>query len=100
MTDEEVSKVFEKLSGPLIGGSEIYRIERFQMVRTRKDDGRDVSVVVDVLDGGPDAGLRRYLVKARDDEGRSTMGNGASKLDVALNGVHWNNLDSADSASS
>lgn len=97
MTDDEVARVLEALNGPLVGGSETYHVEPFRTYRTRKDDGKGVWVSVDVFDAGPLAGGSRYLVEARDLDGRFATGEARGSLGEALTGLHWRELDNPES---
>ena len=54
--------------------------------------GDDQHVTVEISENRS-GDMPRYWVKARDDQGRPATGNGHDDLDLALRGVHWQDLD-------
>jgi hypothetical protein len=51
-----------------------------------------VEVTVIVLDAGPDAGLVRYSVEARTQDGRFATGAPEPEIEQALSRVRWSDL--------
>lgn len=54
-----------------------------------------IEVTVIVLDAGPAAGLVRYSVQARTEDGRLATGNPQADVELALNHVDWSDLGKA-----
>ena len=80
------------------GADEACAVFTFEIVRPRGDGGAPRTLRVEVYDSGPDAGGQRYAVAAMDAkdhafDGSFTLGNPASGIREALNGVHWRRFD-------
>ncbi len=60
----------------------------------RKDkNGDNQEIEVDILDAGPNEPKVRYTCIARSEDGKMATGNPDSSIEMAILGVHWNNLD-------
>jgi hypothetical protein len=66
-----------------LGLSETYRITTFQGIREDADGGWQ-EIRIDVLDGGEDAGDRRYVAVLEYEDGRIVEGRTAPTVDDAL----------------
>ncbi len=55
--------------------------------------GNTQKVEVDILDAGPNRPELRYTCIAQSEDGKMATGNPESTIDMAILGVHWNNLD-------
>jgi hypothetical protein len=64
---------------------------RFESYR-RRPDGTIVQVAIEVLDNGPESDAR-WSVEARAVDGAFATGNPNEDLHVAMNLVHWHDLD-------
>jgi len=73
------------------GAQEISHVTTFKAWRKNKL-GEDLLVTIEVRDYGRATPLR-YVIVATDEVGRTATGNGDERLDVALLGVHWHDLD-------
>ena len=72
---------------------EVYEVIReFEAYRHTKS-GEDQKVTVRILDAGPDEGMNRYTVDAESEDGKRATGNAYDTIDMALSGVHWQDLD-------
>ena len=73
--------------------SEVFHKTSFVCVRkTKKGETQDV--VVEILDAGPDAGMKRYVCVAVSKKTRKeATGNPAGSIREALSIVHWKDLD-------
>lgn len=83
MTDAQIIKFLEGAGKNQPGLSEVARKISFQGTR----------VTVDIFDRGEHAGELRYSVVATSNGGRPVTGNPHPKLETALSGVHWSELD-------
>lgn len=73
--------------------TEAYEVHSFETYR-RTGDGQSQTVVVKILDGGPDAGDSRYAVEASTEDGKKvTRGGHAESVDVALGITRFYELD-------
>lgn len=96
MDTHEIHKKVEEALGT--GEGELGRvIHTFKCERPFKGGGSK-SVVVEILDCGPDLPERlvhnRYIVTAYDEDGRYATGNGGDTIEVAIATTHWHKLDS------
>ena len=71
---------------------EIYHITSFRGLRRTKEDN-DQKVIVNILDMGEAAGGLRYFCEVRAENGKVITGNPASDVDIAIDLVHWQELD-------
>lgn len=91
MDSESARKAFELLSAR-DDLAEVMQVYEFTAVR-RGRDGTDREVTIRLHDSGPAAGATRYWTVVTDEDGRSATGNPSNDLYVALNLVHWGDLD-------
>lgn len=77
-----------------------YRIASFKCYRYSKG-GKVQEVVIDLYDAGPSVSPSlRYSVEVNSDDGRSATGNPDSSIELALDHVHWHELDGDEDDSS
>jgi hypothetical protein len=81
------------------GALDMSHVTTFKGYRKNKL-GEEWLVTIEIRDAGPSTphGIR-YVVFATDAVGRTATGNGDERLDTALAGVHWSDLDNKPPAS-
>jgi hypothetical protein len=72
---------------------ELYQVTRFIGFRTGRD-GKLQKVTIEIFDAGESTTLRFHCV-ARTEDGRMATGNPEKTVDVAIDCVHWSELDNA-----
>ncbi|MCK4751811.1 MAG: hypothetical protein KAS75_00080 [Planctomycetes bacterium] len=72
--------------------SEVYQKTTFECIRANKD-GNTQKIEVSIFDAGPNRPEYRYHCVANSEGGKMATGNPDFSIDMAILGVHWNNLD-------
>jgi len=85
----------EKIAAQLKRDGNLFEVcqkTTFTGYRESKDDGNQ-EIEVDILDAVLGRPEHRYVCIAKSKDGKMATGNPESSIDMAILGVHWNNLD-------
>lgn len=89
MDDEEVRTWLREQ-----GLSGVASVRKFRASWHQRHTGRDVQLVVEILDLGPSQDGGRYDVRVRSEDGKVTArANPGPTVEAALESVHWHELD-------
>jgi hypothetical protein len=91
MNETVIEEVMERLIGRA-GIVEVYHVTHFQCYRD-VEGAYGQKVFVEILDRGPAASSGRYTCVATTEDGKLATGNPAPSIQLAIMGVHWNDLD-------
>ncbi len=88
---DDIPAVLERLR-EVSGCRELSNIAWFRGFRTRRD-GVVATITIEIEDAGPLAGSTRWHVSAWDEDDHFATGDPDSRLEAAIAGVEWDELD-------